>query len=151
MNTKNPDPHKHLDNIISIMAGLGFSQVFNNSLQSINTVSQLDYNPVEIMNPLSDKMNRLRTSLFPGLLENIDFNLKMGRPDTMIFEWGNVFEQKSNGLKGIAEKLQLSAVIHGYFNKSSIHRSKSRMSDYSVIKGALEVVSYTHLTLPTKA
>ena len=140
MNTKNPDPHKHLDNIISIMAGLGFSQVFNNSLQSINTVSQLDYNPVEIMNPLSDKMNRLRTSLFPGLLENIDFNLKMGRPDTMIFEWGNVFEQKSNGLKGIAEKLQLSAVIHGYFNKSSIHRSKSRKSDYSVIKGALEAL-----------
>jgi len=73
-------------------------------------------------------------------LENIDFNLKMGRPDTMIFEWGNVFEQKGNGLKGIAEKLQLSAVIHGYFNKSSIHRSKSRKSDYSVIKGALEAL-----------
>ena len=89
------------------------------------------------MNPLSDKMNRLRTSLFPGLLENIDFNLKMGRPDTMIFEWGNVFEQKSNGLKGIAEKLQLSAVIHGYFNKSSIHRNKSRKSDFSIIKSAL--------------
>ena len=135
MNASDPDPHKYLDDVISIMAGLGFSQVFNNSLQSKNTVSLLDYDPVHIMNPLSDKMNRMRNSLLPGLLENIDFNLKNGHPDTMLFEWGNVFEQKSKGLKGIVEKLHLSAVIHGYLNKTSVHRNKARKCDFGVIRG----------------
>ena len=135
MNASDPDPHKYLDDVISIMAGLGFSQVFNNSLQSKNTVSLLDYDPVHIMNPLSDKMNRMRNSLLPGLLENIDFNLKNAHPDTMLFEWGNVFEQKSKGLKGIVEKLHLSAVIHGYLNKTSVHRNKARKCDFGVIRG----------------
>ena len=76
-------------------------------------MSTLDYESVKIMNPLSDTMNQLRTSLFPGLVQTVDFNLKNGHPDLMLFEWGNVFEQEKSGFKGIREKFQLAGIVHG--------------------------------------
>ena len=50
-----------------------------------------------MLNPLSDKMSEMRTSLFQGLLDTANFNFKNGNPDLMLFEWGNVFEQKDKG------------------------------------------------------
>ena len=138
MNSNEPDPHKCLDKIISIMAGLGFSQVFNNSLQSKDIISLLKIKSVKIMNPLSDTMSELRTSLFPGLLENIDFNYKNNNPDIMIFEWGNIYKQNKPGLKGIQEKLLISGVVHGYLNKPTVHRKKGRRFNFNVLKGSVK-------------
>ena len=138
MNANEPDPHKCLDKIISIMAGLGFSQVFNNSLQSKDIISLLKIKSVKIMNPLSDTMSELRTSLFPGLLENIDFNYKNNNPDIMIFEWGNIYKQNKPGLKGIQEKLVISGVVHGYLNKPTVHRKKGRRFNFNVLKGSVK-------------
>ena len=138
MSGDQPDPHKGLSKIISILSGFGFTQVFNNSLQSNEKVSILNYESVKIMNPLSDTMNQLRTSLFPGLVQTVDFNLKNGHPDLMLFEWGNVFEQEKSGFKGIREKLQLAGIVHGRLSKVSVHREKERPADYHVVKGSID-------------
>ena len=140
MNSNEPDPHNYLDKIISIMTGLGFSQVFNNSLQSKDIVSLLNTKSVEIMNPLSDKMSNLRNTLFPGLLETIDFNYKNNHPNMMIFEWGNIFRQGKPGLKGIKEEMVLSGVVHGNLNKPSIHRKKGRKFNFTVLKGVVDTL-----------
>ena len=140
MNSNEPDPHNYLDKIISIMTGLGFSQVFNNSLQSKDIVSLLNTKSVEIMNPLSDKMSNLRNTLFPGLLETIDFNYKNNHPNMMIFEWGNIFRQGKPGLKGIKEEMVLSGVVHGNLNKPSIHRKKGRKFNFTVLKGVIDTL-----------
>ncbi len=137
MNSNEPDPHNYLDKIISIMTGLGFSQVFNNSLQPKDIVSLLNTKSVEIMNPLSDKMSNLRNSLFPGLLETIDFNYKNNNPNMMIFEWGNIFYQGKPGLKGIKENMVLSGVVHGNLNNPSIHRKKGRKFNFNILKGTI--------------
>ena len=147
MNSNEPDPHNYLDKIISMMTGLGFSQVFNNSLQPENIVSLLKTKSVEIMNPLSDKMSHLRNSLFPGLLETIDFNYKNNHPNMMIFEWGNIFHQDKPGLKGIKESLVLSGVVHGSLNQPSIHRQKGRKFNFSVLKGSISAL-LNRLTIP---
>ncbi len=138
MNGDQPDPHKGLSKILSIISGLGFTQVFNNSLQSEEKISILDFESVKMMNPLSDTMSQLRTSLFPGLMENVDFNIKNGHPNLMLFEWGNVFEQAESGLKGIREKFQLAGIVHGQFTKASVHREQDQPADYHVLKGAID-------------
>ena len=146
MNSNEPDPHNYLDKIISIMTGLGFSQVFNNSLQPKDIVSLLNTKSVEIMNPLSDKMSNLRNSLFPGLLETIDFNYKNNNPNMMIFEWGNIFYQGKPGLKGIKENMVLSGVVHGNLNNPSIHRKKGRKFNFNILKGTITAL-FNRLTI----
>ena len=138
MSGDQPDPQKGLSKIISILSGFGFTQVFNNSLQSEEKVSILDFESVKMMNPLSDTVSQLRTSLFTGLMENVDFNIKNGHPDLMLFEWGNVFEQTKPGLEGVREKFQLSGIIYGRFSKASVHRRYDRSADFYVLKGVIE-------------
>ena len=130
MNDQITDPHRSLSKIINILTGFGFSQIFSNSLQSSRKISALEFSSVKMLNPLSDKMSEMRTSLFQGLLDTANFNFKNGNPDLMLFEWGNVFEQKDKGLEGIKEKLYLSGLAHGFYIKSSVHSDESQYASF---------------------
>ena len=99
----NPDPNAKKDNIINELAGLGYRQCYNNSLQSKEEANLSGIQPVKTINPLSEKLSDLRTSLLPGLLNNIDFNIKNGKRDLQLFEIGQVHFQKEKGFKGINE------------------------------------------------
>ena len=88
------DPISIVDTINNILNGFGFYQVFNNTLQSEKNVSFFESEPISIMNPLSDKMSHLRTSLIEGLLFTADFNFKNGQKNMMLFEHGNIFKKK---------------------------------------------------------
>ena len=138
MNDQITDPHRSLSKIINILTGFGFSQIFSNSLQSSRKISALKFNSVKMLNPLSDKMSEMRTSLFQGLLDTANFNFKNGNPDLMLFEWGNVFEQKDKGLEGIKEKLYLSGLAHGFYIKSSVHSDESQYASFHLIKGVVD-------------
>ena len=140
MESHEPDPHKGISTIMSILSGLGFTQVFNNSLHSRRKVSILNILPVKVMNPLSDTMSHLRTSLIQGLLSTTDYNFKNGWPELRLVEWGNVFEQKSPGFKGIVEKFQLSGIIHGNITKNSVHSKKSRPASFLALKGMVDAL-----------
>ena len=138
MNDQITDPHRSLSKIINILTGFGFNQIFSNSLQSSRKISALKFNSVKMLNPLSDKMSEMRTSLFQGLLDTANFNFKNGNPDLMLFEWGNVFEQKDKGLEGIKEKLHLSGLAHGFYIKSSVHSDESQYASFHLIKGVVD-------------
>ena len=140
METHEPDPHHGLSRIISILTGLGFTQVFNNSLQSGKIVSLLDIKPVKVMNPLSDTMSHLRTSLIQGLLETADYNVKNGAADLMLFEWGNVFEQEKPGFEGIVEKFHLYGLIHGSHTQPSVYHKSARPTSFLVLKGLISTL-----------
>ena len=129
------DPHRSLSKIINILTGFGFNQIFSNSLQSSRKISALNFKSVKMLNPLSDKMSEMRTSLFQGLLDTANFNFKNGNHDMMLFEWGNVFEQEAEGLEGIKEKLYLSGLAHGFYLKSSVHSDESLPASFHLIKG----------------
>ena len=138
MNDQITDPQRSLSKIINILTGFGFNQIFSNSLQSSRKISALKFNSVKMLNPLSDKMSEMRTSLFQGLLDTANFNFKNGNPDLMLFEWGNVFEQKDKGLEGINEKLYLSGLAHGFYIKSSVHSDESQYASFHLIKGVVD-------------
>ena len=134
------DPHRSLSKIINILTGFGFNQIFSNSLQSSRKISALNFKSVKMLNPLSDKMSEMRTSLFQGLLDTANFNFKNGNHDMMLFEWGNVFEQEAEGLEGIKEKLYLSGLAHGFYLKSSVHSDESLPASFHLIKGIVSAL-----------
>ena len=138
MQSKIVDPHEKLDLIVSSLAGLGFVQVFNNSLESDKNNSLLNVSSVSLLNPSSENMNQMRTSLFNGLIKTADYNIKNGNKDLMLFEWGNAFESKGNLIKDIQQKLLLSGLVHGNLFKSSVHIENDKKFDFFSIKGAVE-------------
>ncbi|MEE9189870.1 MAG: phenylalanine--tRNA ligase subunit beta, partial [Candidatus Neomarinimicrobiota bacterium] len=129
------DPYGYLEKLYGHLSGLGFHQCYNNSLQPEDRASASQLNPVKIMNPLSRKLANVRTSLLPGLLWNIDTNIKVGNSDLMLFEIGQVHENRGEGLAGIVERSMTSGVIHGKLATSDIYNNTDIHLDYFMLKG----------------
>ena len=92
------DEEDSLDLLKSLIANLGFYQIFSNSFQGKYNTSFFDKNSVPIINPLNKKMGFLRTSLLPGLIEASNNNIKNGINSFRIFEVGKIHE-KRNGFQ----------------------------------------------------
>ena len=129
------DPHDNINKLINRLNGLGFNQVFNNTLQGKNETTVDEKMTIPVLNPLSDKMTHLRTSLLPGLAKNIDYNIKNGTKNISIFEYGNIFTKNGAGLKNINEKLLLSAAICGNISDVTIHQNEPIRADFYAVKG----------------
>ena len=87
----NPDPEKILHDIRQTLVGLGFHQVYSNSLQSEKEAGLTNHEPVGMMNPLNKEMGFLRTSLIPGLIKAADINIKNSTSQFRIFELENTW------------------------------------------------------------
>lgn len=75
----------------------GFSEVINYSLTSERQLKLLDLNhqPIPLVNPLSAELDVLRTSLWPGLINNALYNQNRQRLRLRFFEIGPVFFESS--------------------------------------------------------
>jgi phenylalanyl-tRNA synthetase beta chain len=137
-NYTNPDPLDKKDHIINILAGLGFRQCYNNSLQSRAEAKLSGYTPVKTINPLSEKLSDVRTSLLPGLLKNVEYNIKNGNKNLQIFEIANVHNQQEKGFKGIIEIPHLAGVLYGKSQVPQIHNEKGTDQSFYSLKGNID-------------
>jgi phenylalanyl-tRNA synthetase beta chain len=71
--------------------GSGLTEIITNSMQSIDIASKYSDNYVRIINPISQEMAALRTTLVPSMLEVIRHNIHHGTPDMQLFEIGKVY------------------------------------------------------------
>lgn len=134
-NYSNPDPKANISKIINTLSGIGFHQCYNNSLLSKEDAKLSGENPVKTINPLSEKLSDLRTSLLPGLLTNIDFNIKNGNKNLKLFEIGQIHLQNGKGFRGIIEKSQLSSVVYGLSDNANIHTNETKEQSFFALKG----------------
>ena len=86
------------DRIKYLMTGLGFNEAINYSFISERSGDLLELAPddpkrqvVGILNPLSEDQSVMRTSLAPGLLETMKYNLSVQKKNLKLFEIGKVF------------------------------------------------------------
>ena len=134
---KYKDPHLGLKNIQHALTGLGYSQCYNNSLQS-EKIANYNGNAVKMLNPHSEKMTHLRTSLIPGLLHTLKKNKKADRNDIQLFEIGGVHQQNNN--KNI-EEILISGIVTGRSNTESIHPNILIINhSFFTLKGHIETL-----------
>lgn len=71
----------------------GFSEIITYSFVDAisNKFFNFEKNEIFIKNPLSEKMNVMRTNLFCGLLNSLVFNLNRQNFDLRLFELGNIY------------------------------------------------------------
>jgi len=91
-------------------------------------------NVVKVANPLSEEQSIMRTTLLPGLVENVKRNLSRQNENLSFFELGTVFYPAEQGLP--EEKMLLSGIIVG---NSEVNWLKVKIDlDFYYIKGIVE-------------
>jgi phenylalanyl-tRNA synthetase beta chain len=93
---------------------------------------------VELSNPISMEESRLRSSLIPGLIRNVEYNFARGERDVRLFELGTVFHAAGAG-EPPWEDLHVAFVITG--RREPEHWSGSGEGvDFSDVKDLVETV-----------
>lgn len=119
----------------SYMIGMGFSETYNLSLVSSQKLSELGYSEfVKLKNPLNERFNSLRPTLFLGLLDAILYNHSKGNYSLKLFEIGNIFLNHNH----IQEK-RLGAILGGEVNPNFWAKTGENLN-YFDAKGTVEMI-----------
>lgn len=131
-----------------IMTGLGFYEAINYSFispKSYDRIGLSEQDPrrkcVEVLNPLSEELAVMRTSLLPGLFDTMRKNISQQERNLRIFEIGKVFLPEANE-KLPKETETLSMIWTGARQPNTWH-FKSEPADFYDIKGAAEALLNT--------
>src|SRR5581483_11853345 len=87
-----PQEHKEAK-VRSTLLALGYNEAVSLSFISHEDAKRVSSaQPVEIANPLSEEASVMRSSMVPGMLNMLAWNLNRGTSNVHLFESGNVFE-----------------------------------------------------------
>jgi len=92
--------------------------------------------PVVLANPLSEEQSVMRTSLAPGMLEMLAWNLNRGSNEVRLFESGHVFEMEE---ERSTERKVLCLGATGNAIEPGVH-APGRAYTFFDLKGELEIV-----------
>lgn len=134
---------------------IGWSEAINYSFIGADKIQKLGFDesdprvqPVHLLSPLSEDMAVLRTTLLPGLLDNVRRNINFQRPAIKLFELGKVFFSKGEGERP-EECHRLAGVLSGNRHgdtASPLHWKESPVDFYDA-RGTVEFILQT-LQLP---
>jgi phenylalanyl-tRNA synthetase beta chain len=98
-----------------ILVGAGINEGWTTTFLGPGDLSRagLPEEAVEVENPLDRSESLLRTSLLPGLLKAVRFNVDRQEPDVRLFEIGRVFEVPPPGQVLPIEREELGVVVFG--------------------------------------
>lgn len=107
--------------IRSTLLALGYNEAISSTF--ISPADARNYSgdtPVPLANPLSEEQSMMRTSLVPGMLQMLAWNLNRGISDVRLFEMGNIFsapsEERAEECKAICLGVTGNAIeagVHG--------------------------------------
>ncbi|MFQ6676473.1 MAG: phenylalanine--tRNA ligase subunit beta, partial [Fidelibacterota bacterium] len=135
------DPMDVISRLKEFFAGLGFHEIVSNSL--LNPAQSGHFfsgEGVRVRNPQSLEMSVLRTSLFPGLLSAVSYNLNRDEGDLALFEHGNTFFPDDHSATGCVEREQFCGVICGYARPRQWKGGPVR-NDFYMLKGYMEALA----------
>jgi phenylalanyl-tRNA synthetase beta chain len=82
----------------SSLLALGYNEAVSLSFIAHQDAETFSSSPViELSNPLSEEASLMRSSLVPGMLNMLAYNLNRGTEDVRLFEMGDVYESSSAG------------------------------------------------------
>ncbi|MFZ0913149.1 MAG: phenylalanine--tRNA ligase subunit beta [Candidatus Korobacteraceae bacterium] len=107
----------------------------NTGLSGAPSLGGTPAEPLAIANPLSEEAGYLRTSLIPGLLNLVGYNLNRGNANVRLFEAGEVFEKLGDRHD---ERRHLGFVATGDALAKSVHSPAAQPYTFFHMKGDIE-------------
>ncbi len=130
---------KTTDRIRNVLTGLGLHEAVTVSLMSPREAKAFlleQSKALEVINPLSEDLSTMRSSLLATLLSSTAYNLNRKINDFGLFEIGSAFWRSHSG--SVVEKRRMGAVITGAAVNQS-WRDKARSFTSADLKGFLEL------------
>lgn len=131
------------DEIRQIMTGFSFFEAINYNFINENSCDRLNLPETDkrrcvetILNPISDQMSVLRTSLIPGLLETMKKNISQQSVTLNIFEIGKTFFATQKGCLP-DENETVAGLMTGNRSNHSWYSKKDEI-DFFDLKGVVE-------------
>ncbi len=127
------------------LAGVGLSEVVNYSFVAPRSLEVLGgkEKPVALLNPLSVEQSVMRTSLLPGLLENLSRSVRHQVESVALYEMGRAYFQEPEGGQGqrpaAREVHRIAGLVYGQRGGRTWTQKDAR-ADFYDAKGALESV-----------
>ncbi len=130
---------KNINKIKNILINIGYKETinFHFSNKKKEKIIQNKYKKIKINNPISKNYSILRTSLIPGLIDNLLYNIKRQQNKIKIFELGTCYTYNK---KKIKQFKYISAIIYGYKEKNKWYNKKSNLFNFYDIKGDIEYI-----------
>lgn len=117
----------------------GYSEAMNISMYNEKYDQILGFDAeqsVTLLNSLSRDLSVMRRSLLPGLLENIDFNVKRKRENIKLFEFGHSYTQNENAYHS---KKTLALVLSGKMTSEHWQVAQEPVNMFA-LKGMIEML-----------
>ncbi|MDF1759013.1 MAG: phenylalanine--tRNA ligase subunit beta [Coxiellaceae bacterium] len=132
------ETHKGQYQWLEAMVALHYDQAMNYPFISEQAQILFDGDkPLHLSNPMASDMAVMRTSLLPGLINNVEHNLKRQQDTVRLFEYGACFQLQAD--KTVKQDQRLAAVIAGHANPLQWGKDK-RQVDFYDIKGDVETL-----------
>ena len=125
----------------SSLLALGYDEAVSLSFISHEDAETFSDSPlIELANPLSEEASLMRSSLVPGMLEMLAYNLNRGTENVRLFEIGDLFEASGTGTaehRRICIGATLSALQHDVLQGDLLDKSKagSGLDVFRLFKG----------------
>jgi phenylalanyl-tRNA synthetase beta chain len=114
------------------MLALGYDEAVSLSFISHEDAETFSSTPlIELANPLSEEASLMRSSLVPGMLDMLAYNLNRGTENVRLFEIGDVYEASGDGAtehRRICLGATFSALQHDIPQGSQLDKSKGETS-----------------------
>ena len=121
----------------STLLALGYNEALSVTFISSENARQFSQSePLLLANPLSDEASAMRTSLLPGMLDMLGWNLNRGAASVRLFEAGRVFEKTADSRD---EKKRICLGATGDATAAGVHE-KPRAYSFFDLKGDLEAL-----------
>lgn len=144
------EKHNLLERIANHLSARGFNEILCNTLSNkayLDFLKDVDFEPVSVMNPLSEQLSMLRNHLLFGGLESIQRNLARKRGNLQLFEFGKTYRKEGEKNK---ENEQLALWITGDNQPENWESGKRSINFYNLsaqINSLLDRVLGTNITL----
>jgi phenylalanyl-tRNA synthetase beta chain len=107
-----PEAEQSMQQICDLLVAQGYQEAVTYSFidPELQTRVNPSLQPVRLANPISSEMSEMRTSLWPGLIRAVQYNLNRQKTRLRFFEHGLRFYLQDNVIK---QEIMLSGIITG--------------------------------------
>jgi len=133
-----PENEQPLEQACDLLVARGYQEAVTYSFIDPGLQARVNpsLQPVRLANPISSEMSDMRTSLWPGLIKAVQYNLNRQKSRLRLFEHGLRFYSQGNEIK---QEVMLSGVITG--SRLPEHwGGKSEAVDFYDIKHDVEML-----------
>ena len=133
-----PENEQSLAQVCDLLVARGYQEAVTYSFIDPELQARVNpsLQPVRLSNPISSEMSEMRTSLWPGLIKAVQYNMNRQKSRLRFFEHGLRFYLQDNEIK---QEVMLSGVITGG-RHPEYWDSKAQAVDFYDIKHDVEML-----------